>query len=95
MTNLDVLRGFSPLRLCVAYRLPDGRRTTELPAFELDGAVPEFVDLPGFDQDLRAVREFGALPPKAQAYVQALERHTGLAIRTISVGPEREQLILR
>jgi len=95
MTNLDVLRGFSPLRICVAYKLPDGRRTTELPAFELDGAVPEFVDLPGFDQDLRAVREFEALPPKAQAYVQALERHTGLPIRTISVGPEREQLILR
>ena len=95
LTNLDVLRGFSPLRICVAYRLPDGSRTTELPAFDLDGVVPEFLELPGFDQDLREVREFAALPPKAQVYVQTLERHTGLPIRTISVGPEREQLILR
>ncbi|HEX6810495.1 MAG TPA: adenylosuccinate synthase [Planctomycetota bacterium] len=95
MTNLDVLRGFSPLRLCVAYRLPDGRATTELPAFDLDGVVPEFLDLPGFDQDLRAVRRFEDLPQRAQAYVQAVEKHSGLGIRTISVGPEREQLILR
>ena len=95
LTNLDVLRGFTPLKLCVAYRLPDGTRTTSLPAFELDAVTPEFVELPGFTEDLRQVRTFAALPKNAQAYVQAIEQHTGLPIRTISVGPERQQVILR
>jgi adenylosuccinate synthase len=88
LTNLDVLRGFSPLRLAVAYRLADGSRTTELPAFDLEGAVPEF-------EDLREVRRFDDLPANARAYVQAIERHTGVSIRTISVGPGRDQVILR
>ncbi len=95
LTNLDVLRGFTPLRLCVAYRLADGSRTTELPAYELETAVPEFVELPGFTEDLREVRRFEQLPKNAQAYVQAIEQHTGLPIRTVSVGPERQQVILR
>jgi adenylosuccinate synthase len=94
MTNLDVLRGF-PLRIAVAYRLPDGSRTTELPAFELDRVEPELVELPGFSEDLRGVRTFDALPANARAYVQAIEQHTGLPVRTVSVGPERQQVILR
>lgn len=95
VTNLDVLRGFGPLRLAVAYRLADGTLTDEMPAFELGSAVPEYVDLPGFDEDVRDVRRFQDLPKNAQQYLQAIERHTQLRIRTISVGPERHQVIPR
>lgn len=94
VTNLDVLRGF-PLRIAVAYRLPDGRTTTEFPAFDLDTVVPEYIELPGFDEDLREIRQFDALPKNAQRYVQALEERTGMPVRTVSVGPERHQVILR
>jgi adenylosuccinate synthase len=94
LTNLDVLKGF-PLRLCTGYRLPDGSRTSELPAFDLETVQPELLELPGFDQDLREVRKFEQLPKNAQAYVLALEQHTGLPIRTVSVGPERQQVIVR
>ncbi|MEO6595390.1 MAG: adenylosuccinate synthase [Planctomycetota bacterium] len=95
LTNLDVLRGFTPLRLCIAYQLPGNRRVTELPAYELEAASPEYVDLPGFEEDVREVRRFAHLPRSAQAYVQAIEQHTGLAVRMISVGPERQQVIVR
>ncbi len=94
LTNLDVLRGF-PLKLCIAYKLPDGTTTTELPAFDLDLVQPQLIELPGFDDDLRQVRRFEDLPKNAQAYVQAIEQHTGMSIRTVSVGPERQQVILR
>jgi adenylosuccinate synthase len=94
LTNLDVLRGF-PLKLCTAYRLPDGSVTKDLPAFDLDQVQPQLVELPGFQEDLREVRKFEALPANARAYVQAIEQHTGLPIRTVSVGPERQQVILR
>jgi adenylosuccinate synthase len=94
LTNLDVLRGF-PLKICVAYGLPGGARTTGLPAYDLDAATPELVELPGFTEDLREVRTFDALPAAARAYVQAIEQHSGLPVRTVSVGPERNQVILR
>jgi adenylosuccinate synthase len=94
LTNLDVLRGF-PLRLCTAYRVADGTRTRELPAFDLEHVVPELLELPGFDDDVREVRQFERLPANAQAYVRAIEQHTGLPVRTISVGPERQQVIVR
>jgi adenylosuccinate synthase len=95
LTNLDVLRGFSPLRIAVRYRLPDGATTTQFPAFDLEAAVPEWVELPGFDEDLQQVRRFEDLPRNAQAYVRAIEEHAGLPIRTISVGPERQQVVVR
>ena len=95
VTNLDVLRGFGPLRLAVAYRLPDGSRTEEMPAFDLGAAVPEYVELPGFDEDVREVRRFADLPRNAQAYLFAIEEFTKLRIRTVSVGPERHQVIPR
>ena len=94
LTNLDVLRGF-PLKLCVAYKLPDGTRTEQLPAFDLERVVPDYVELPSFHEDLREVRRFENLPKNAQVYVQTIERLTGMAIRTVSVGPERQQVILR
>ena len=95
LTNLDVLRGFAPLRIVVGYRLGDGTRTTDFPAFDLDRVTPEYVELPGFTEDLQQVRRFEDLPANARAYVEAIEHHTGLAVRTISVGPERQQVILR
>ncbi len=95
LTNLDVLRGFDPLRIVVAYRLPDGSTTTEFPAFGLDRAEPVFAELPGFPEDLRDVRSYAALPAAARDYVAAIEAHTGLPVKTISVGPERQQVILR
>jgi adenylosuccinate synthase len=94
VTNLDVLRGF-PLRICVAYRMPDGTRTTQWPAFDLELAVPEYVELPSFSEDLREIRQFAKLPLNAQNYIRALETHTGIPVRVVSVGPERQQVILR
>lgn len=95
VTNLDVLSGFGDLKIAVAYRLPDGRRITELPAFDLGAVEPEFLELPGFDANLRPARRFDELAANARAYVEAIEAHTGLEVRTISVGPEREQVIKR
>lgn len=94
LTSLDVLRGF-PLKLAVDYKLKDGSLTKDLPAFELDAVEPQFLELPGFDEDICDVRDFDALPQNAKNYVAAIEEHTGLRVGTISVGPGRDQLIRR
>lgn len=94
LTNLDVLRGF-PLRIATAYRLADGSTTTAMPAFELEGATPIYEELPGFDEDITDVRSWAGLPANARDYIGAIEQRTGLAVRTISVGPARDQVIVR
>ncbi len=95
VTNLDVLAGFEPLRIVTGYRLADGTVTDRFVAFDLDTVTPILAELPGFTGDLRGCRTFGELPPTARSYIEAIERHTHLSVRTISVGPERQQVIVR
>ncbi|MGE3173563.1 MAG: adenylosuccinate synthase [Planctomycetota bacterium] len=95
VTNLDVLADFGGLNLVTAYKLPDGTVTDRFVAFDLDVVEPVVEAMPGFTGDLRGCRKFADLPAAAQRYVEAIERHTGLPVRTISVGPERQQVIVR
>jgi adenylosuccinate synthase len=94
VTNLDVLTGFDPLRITVAYDL-DGRRVADFPAFDLERCRPIYEAMPGFTGDLGRVRRFGDLPEAARHYVEAIERLTATPVRTISVGPARDQVIQR
>ncbi len=94
MTNLDVLRGFHPLRIATAYDIA-GRRIDRFPALGLERARPIYTELPGFDEDLTAVRRFADLPRTAQAYVEAIEAQVGVPIQLVSVGPARDQVVPR
>lgn len=95
VTNLDVLSGFDSIELVTHYRLPDGTTTDRFVAFDLEDCKPVTERFPGFTENLRACRRFQDLPLAAQRYVEAIERHTGLSVKTISVGPGRDEVILR
>ena len=94
LTSLDVLQGF-PLKMAVEYKLADGTMSKDLPAFDLDKVEPQFLEMPGFEENICDVRDFDALPQNAKNYVAAIEEQTGLRVGTISVGPGRDQLIKR
>lgn len=94
LTNLDVLTGFDPLPIAVAYRIA-GETVERFPAFDLEDAEPVFEQLPGFTGDLTGIRRFEDLPAPAQDYVLTIERLAGVPVRMISVGPGRDQVILR
>ena len=94
MTNLDVLTGFDPLRIAVAYQLPSGR-VERFPAFGLEHCKPIYEEVKGFTGDLTALRRFDDLPAAARHYVTTLERHIGVPIKLVSVGPARDQVIHR
>lgn len=98
LTKLDVLSGLEQIKVCVAYERA-GKRLTSLDfsgdARLLETCTPVYESLPGWSEPLRDCRTWQDLPANARAYVEYLERATGLTIKTISVGPERSAMILR
>ena len=98
LTKLDVLDGFARIPICVAYRDPvDGRRWETVPASTSAYArlEPIYEELPGWESDLTGCRTWSALPGAARAYVERLEALAGVPISHVSVGPGREQMIVR
>lgn len=93
LTNLDVLAGFDPLRIAVAYDRPDGGRTDRFPAYDLDSVAPVYRELEGFEGDLRGCRRRADLPTPARVFVETVEELVGVEVGWISVGPERDQVI--
>lgn len=95
LTNLDVLSYLDEIPICTAYTI-NGRQRTDFPITgELTGAIPQFVTLPGWCEDIRACSDYANLPTNAKRYVETVETQIGVPIRYISVGPERNALIAR
>ncbi len=98
LTKLDVLDGFERIRICTAYRDPaTGRSWETVPASaSVYGRLePVYEELPGWQADCTAARSWAELPAEARAYVERLEALAGVPVSHVSVGPEREQMIVR
>lgn len=95
LTKMDVLSYLDEIPVCVGYRL-NGKITKEFPYTpELDACEPVYEVLPGWKQDITDARAFSDLPKAAQDYVLYLEKGLGCPIEYVSVGAEREQIIVR
>jgi len=92
---LDVLSGLKELSLCTSYEM-DGQRRETFPgeAFLLERCKPVYETLPGWDEDLSKARKVSDLPAAARRYVDRIGELIGRPVKTISVGPDREQTIL-
>lgn len=90
--SLDVLSGFKTLKVCTAYRLPEGV-TSEFPAdhARLQEVQPIYEELPGWEEEIGSVRSFKDLPLNAQKYLRRIEELVGVPVEMVSVGRDREQ----
>jgi adenylosuccinate synthase len=95
LTNLDVLGFLEAIPVCVAYETEEGRTENFPVTALLDGAKPVLASLPGWRKPISQVRRFQDLPQNAQRYVLQLEEWIGVPITWISVGPKRDQVIVR
>lgn len=94
VTKLDVLDTFETLNICTAYRI-DGQLVTQLPDTEgQEKAEPVYETMEGWMTDTTNARRWEDLPKKAQAYVKRISDLTGAPLSYISVGPERDQIIV-
>ena len=95
LTKLDVLSYLDKIPVCVAYEL-NGQRTTRFPYTpDLDNARPVYEYLPGWKCDISGCRTFEELPKEAQDYILFAEKALGCRVSFVSVGAERDQLIVR
>ena len=95
-TLLDVLSGFDTLKICIGYKIGN-TVTNEFPpsAKALEQAIPQYIELPGWNDDITGITEYNKLPLNAQKYIAKVEELIGKDITIVSVGPERGQTIFR
>ena len=94
MMKSDVMNDFETIRVATAYEV-DGVRTTEFP-YSISGEVkPVYTDFEGWKCDLRSCRRYEDFPEAFKRYVEFIERETGVPVKIISVGPDRDETIER
>ena len=95
LTKMDVLSYLDEIPVCVAYRL-HGETTERFPYTpDLYESEPVYETLPGWKCDISGVRKYEDLPKAARDYVEFIEARVGCRIKYVSVGPERDALIIR
>ena len=87
MTKADVLCGMAEVKLCTHYRI-DGRTTDRMPYDITTGVEPIFESVPGW-------KESTSIDAALAAFVDYVERAVGVPVTMVSLGPGREQMVLR
>ena len=95
LTKLDVLSVFEELKVCVAYRLPDGTETPDFPAHQSDfhHAAPVLEPVSGWGEPLDGCATIGDLPDAARAYIELVERALEVPVTLVGTGAAREQVL--
>ena len=94
MMKSDVLDSFAEIKACVAYKV-DGKETRDFPYSIEEGIEPVYVTLPGWQTDMTAIKSEEEFPQAFNDYVAFLEKELNVPITILSVGPDREQTIVR
>ncbi|CAM4108555.1 adenylosuccinate synthase [Pseudoalteromonas ostreae] len=92
LTKIDCLSGMKDLKICVGY----AGDHSENPIWPQTAALtPIYESMPAWDEDITGCRTFDSLPAAAQHYVERIEALMGVPVSMVSVGPERDQMIIR
>lgn len=95
ITKLDILSGFESLKLCGGYHV-GSQHYDELPMGpgNLEPFQPEYEQLAGWQTDIQEARSWLDLPAAAREYVSYISNITNIPVSYISVGPERDQIVV-
>ena len=95
LTKIDIFDGFPQINICVGHGVGD-RVYNRLPMADnefMQAVEPVYETLPGWESDTTGVRNFKDLPLNAQKFVETVQKHVGIPIEMVSVGPERDASI--
>jgi adenylosuccinate synthase len=96
ITKMDVLDDLENIPVCTGYR-SGGKYLDEMPAtsYGLSAVEPVYELMPGWRRDTSKITEWDALPEAAVDYLEFLEELMDVEIGCVSMGPERNQTIIR
>lgn len=98
LTKIDVFDDFDEIKICTVYKdRRNGAIYEHYPTnLELHAYLePVYEILPGWKQDITSCRKFTDLPENARNFITRIEEVSGVPVTIISVGPGREQTIMR
>ncbi len=94
MTKADVLDGFETIKIATAYKV--NGEVTERFSCEADSEIePIYKEFPGWKEDISKLTSYNDLPENLKKYIQFIEQEVGVEIAIVSVGPNREQTIIK
>ena len=94
MMKSDVLDGFDTIKACVAYK-QHGQLIDHFPYDINEGIEPAYEEMPGWKTDMTGFTSEHQFPQNFKNYIAFLEKQLETPITIISIGPDREQTILR
>ncbi len=94
MMKADVLNDFKTIKVATAYKI-GSKFVTDFP-YEIDGDVePVYREFEGWQCDINAIRRYDDFPQQLKDYITFIEQETGVPVKIISVGPDREATVMR
>lgn len=95
LTVLDVLGYLDELPVCIGYEI-DGKVTKDFPAtVELNKAKPVYTTLPGWNCEIRGIKNYEDLPVNCRNYIEFIEKEIETPVTMVSNGPGRDEIIYR
>lgn len=95
MMKSDVLDTFDKIYACTAYRI-GGKTVTDFPfSLEQQDVEPVYKEIPGWKTDMTAMKSEDEFPARFKDYIEFLEKELATPITIVSIGPDREQTIVR
>ena len=94
MMKSDVLDDFETIKACVAYKV-NGEVIDHFPFDISEGVEPVYVEMPGWQTPMRKMQSEDEFPEEFNNYISFLEEELGVPVKIVSVGPDREQTIVR
>ena len=91
----DVLSGFDHIKVCTGYKTKNGVISHFPFSISDDEIKPDYIKIDGWKEDLTKMKNENNLPLNFKKYINFLEKELKVPIKIISVGPDREQTILR
>ena len=94
MMKSDVMNDFDTIKVATSYKI-NGEEVKHFPYELTDDLEPVYTEFKGWKCDICKVRKYEDFPVEFKQYVEFIERETGCPIKIISVGPDREETIVR
>ncbi len=94
MMKSDVMNDFDTIKVATAYRI-NGELVDYFPYEVNDAVEPVYTEFKGWKCDICKVRRYEDFPVEFKQYVEFIERETGVPVKIISVGPDRDETIVR